>query len=253
MLSSPIVYHTTSHTLKKVGTLILRMTSISMAFMFIGMATGSIVIGMIFFLSAMFAVKYWYSGDAEFKIDGKGIYKHVKPKLRYKYTNYVYDKFFAWDEVKSYKTGSDMKRSLEEYEFLEINLPHNETWQINNASNKGIFNLFKYEFLNTIEQLNLQNDKQIVHHSKRNVPLAVNSIDREKKSSHTQPTIERKRTFYESPWAKAFLWFMGIIIVLFIMIFLMYPQYANGLRIFQLLFIIIPGWVYIYYRLYFKK
>ncbi len=240
-MESPFIYKTTAHTLKGKGRLILIMTILSMAVMLLSIAiTTSFIVGIPVFIISIYAVLYWFTGDAEYTLTNEGISRNVKPKLRYKYNKHEQNKFFRWDEIKSYKTGKDQFRTLQEFEFLEINLPDNETWEINNEKNKEGFKNFKEEFLKMIDKINSETDLQIINISKHN-------------SSNKLKHIDRKKTFYESPWAKVFLWFMALLVVGIITFFIVYPKFLNWLRFFQLAFIILPAWVYIYYRLYGQK
>ena len=212
-----------------------------MAVMLLSIAiTTSFIVGIPVFILSIYAVLYWFTGDAEYTLTNEGIARNVKPKLRYKYKKYEQNKFFRWDEIKSYKTGKDQFRTLQEFEFLEINLPDDETWEINNEKNKEGFKNFRDEFLKVIEKLNSGTDLQIVNNSRTH-------------SSKKRKHIDRKKSFYESPWAKVFLWFMALLVVGIIAFFIMFPKYLNWLRFFQLVFIILPAWAYIYYRLYRQK
>lgn len=250
MNTPTVTFKTTSHGFKSMGRLLWVMVIAGMAGMFLLIVlSGNVILAVVGLIAPMLLVIGFTSGSTEYSINEEGLSKHLTTYLR----NHKVAKQYPWSAVKSYKIGSDLSRSYGEYNYLEINFAGNDTWQLTDQKGKTGFENFKQAFLRAVAVYNAQDaaapDITMLPHP----PIAATGVS--KISVTTTPTqkIEQKKTFYETPWAKVFLgvmalWISGVMGFLFLN-----PEYGSVATTFRLLFIIMPGMAYIYYRVYVKR
>jgi hypothetical protein len=79
---------------------------------------------------------------------------------------------------------------------------------------------------------------------------AVSSAQHKKTEGPVQ--IQQRKTFYETIWAKAFTILLGFFIVgiLFLMVT---TSYVSATSMFKLFVILIPGFIYMWYRVFREK
>ncbi len=249
------IYPTNSHILPSLKVMVAVATGISLNCMALAMFLGGGVwLGMAALLIPMFIVFGVFSGSGEYILEEKGIHKNVRPALLYRLFKYESKAFCAWSDVVMYKTGKDMTRSLQEYEFIEIKIPKNITWQITSQSSKMLFENFKSEFIKAVKSFNQQCEAPESSEVVPSVPQPVQQkteLVLEKHSSHH--IIEQKKSFYETRWAKPVYLMLAVFFSGIVGFLIFNQQYFSLSNIFRISFVVIPGMVYFGYRIYTKK
>ncbi|MFM9944677.1 MAG: hypothetical protein ACKVQB_05535 [Bacteroidia bacterium] len=205
-LISSVNYKTTSSIFKKAG---IEKLWAGLTVIFTWVLTNAITENhSLDFLGFIFGVGvyFWYTGETEYRLDKDGIHKQVKPWLRYKYNNFVFDKFFSWNEIKSYKTGSYHASRIITFplrltKYLEINLPKGECWRITDDGYNDEFLIFQNEFIKVIEERN----SRVQNHE----------------------IINRNKTLFENTWVRVCIWTFCILSLGSIIFFIIFPKYAN--------------------------
>jgi hypothetical protein len=218
------IFHSNSHAFKSFWVLLYLMVSAGVGSMFVvTMLTTHLALAMAALLLPMFLVLGFFAGKTEYVMDGNSLEKHLTTFLRGRKV----DKRYNWAQVKSFKTGSDLSRSMEEYNFLEINFAGGDTWQLTDQGNKAEFENFKQVFLAAIDIYNSQkaeSPEASAHHH-----------------SSTLNKIEQEKTFYETTWAKVFFWHMALFVSMVMGFLYLNPQYGGAITTFRLSFVILPG------------
>lgn len=206
---------------------------ISMSVIFPLSAIGvPIIVTMILFFGATYFSILALSGKSIYTITDKGIRQELQPHWK-KMKLVVRD--FSWDEIKAYELGTDLNRSRQEYHFLHIDV-HKTPGLLRLNDDKGDKESFRIfaeafeKFANPAESANGY------------TPLATGS---------SQVKIRRKSGFYTTIWAKIF----TIVLIIFCG-FMVDFALRNGMREFnwyRLLVVVIPGTVYMIYRVFYKK
>lgn len=232
------------------GRLLWVMVTAGMAGMYLLlMLSGNVVMGMIGLIVPMLLVIGFTSGSTEYSMDGEGLSKHLTTYLRSRKVG----KLYPWSAVKSYKIGSDLSRSYGEYNYLEINFTGNDTWQLTDQKDKVGFESFKQVFLQAVAVYNAQDatapDIAMVPH----VPIAATAVSDISVETTSTQKIEQKKSFYETAWAKVFFWAMAFLISGVMGFLFLNPEYGSVATTFRLLFVIMPGMAYLYYRVYVKR
>lgn len=238
------VFHSNSHGFKSFWVLVYLMVSAGMFGMFVVMIlTSNVLLAMAGLLIPMLLVIGFFAGKTEYVIDSEGLHKTLSTFIRGRKV----ERKYLWRDVKSFKEGSDVSRSMEEYNYLEIDFEGGDTWQLSDQRDKPGFENFKAAFKQAIETYNGQ--------------VAVTGVPHAPESPVTQATtsplsakhkIVQKKTFYETAGAKVFFWVMAVFISGIMGFLFLNPEYGGATTTFRLSFIILPGMGYLYYRLYVK-
>lgn len=148
-----------------------------------------------------------------------------------------------WNQVKWYKEGKDKGRYSNEFEFLKIGFNNGIVWTITDSkgANKEDFSLFKKAFIQQINLINNQTtDKTIL-----NPNTSINITNK--------TAIKRKASFYESIWAKIYVILLCLIIAAYVTFLIFNPKYIKDSIVFKLFVVIIPGFIYMFYRTFKEK
>ncbi len=239
---------TSAHILKNNTVLVLLMMSAGGGGLFISLMLGaSVVIGTIAFMVPMIILALRFSGKAEYAIDESGVSRTVVTTLGNKHS--LHQK--TWAEIKYFKVGSDLNRSLKEYNFLELTFFDGEVWKItDDRSDKEAFLAFKESFQSAASSMGT---------AQENLTESEGSIEssevtaRESNISETILPIKQRKTFYETLGAQVLFWGMAIFLAALAIFYILYPEYMNTSNAFRISFILIPGIMYLYYRLYRKR
>lgn len=247
-----ITVQTKSHRFKNLGILIYLMFSAGMAAMFVTIFLGlPVVVSIVALLVPMFLIVGYTSGKTEYIIDSLFLEK----KLNTFFGNRRIDKQYTWNEVSSFKEGKDMNRSYEEYSFIEINFKDWTTWQITDQVDKAGFEKFREVFLQAVQQRN----EPATETSSAQATVAAAHVSAVSQSANKPQAatanhlIIQKKTFYETVWAKVFFWAMALFVSGIWGFLLVNPQYRSFTTGFRITFVIIPGLLYLYYRIYVKR
>lgn len=218
----------------------------TMAVLYLAILLGAGVwISLFLFLGVMILTMGLFSGEGEYILRSEGVYKKVIPFLSLSFKRKERIWFHSWNEIKSFKCGKDMNRSLQEYEYLWIRFNGGSAWQITNQKNDSEFQQFKNNFIRIVRQLNKEAEDYSVTTGK--------NLDTFSPSAHLTHPIRQKKTFYETVWAKIFVWLMVAFITGISIVFIKDPQLLSSHSFFRIIYIIIPGIGYILYRVYWKR
>jgi hypothetical protein len=213
---------------------------LSMSILFFTMGIGMpIFISTIVFVGVMFGIIYLLSGKINFSLGSDGIRQEVTPN--WKKIKKV-DRFFTWDDIRAYERGKDWNRSKQEFRYLYIDV-NKDPGQLRISDDKGDKEKFAI-LADAFEQLVTE-----VNHIES--PNRVSQPKTKDYSESTKQVIKHKRDFYQRPIAK-YLTIFFIIITLFFISF-GFGKGMRGVNWFRLLIIIIPGTIYMVYRVFYKK
>lgn len=165
-------------------------------------------------------------------------------------------RFISWGQIASFKNDSDYGRSSGQYEYLKLYLrtAPGEIWITDQRDKKG-FEQFKNTFLRLIrESKATQQDPMATPVPSAMVQQTAAPLPGIPVSPEAQQHLQRivrKKSFYRTAFAKILtLFFTGLTL------FLIWMQSYHGLHFtnwFKLLFVILPGTVYMLYRVYFSE
>ncbi len=252
-----VSYRTNAHILPGTYALVLVLMNAGMLPMFIAIWLGaSVGVSMAALILPMILMAAIVTGPADYQLNATGLKRTISPYLLSALFGYRKREAYTWNQVAAYKHGSDMNRSREEYEFLELQFKPRGKWMMTDQQNKEAFSIFRDAFLQAVEQWNTSGTL-IDENSK---PANASVVKQPEAASVTEsltatpaPRIERKKTFYETGAAKVYYWLMALI-VSGILAFM----WVNGGEVgytsaFRVSFVILPGMAYLFYRLYGKK
>ncbi len=193
------------------------------------------------------------TGKVTYTIDKDGITKDVSPFLFKKFWAKKAFQFYSWQQIKSFKTGTDMNRSYEEFEFLTINTTKGKKLEI--STKEGVSSSFN-DFLNVFRYyVKEASEGKLVDGGR---PVSIKLAEENPRHLNMQdiPTIKHeireKSSFYETSLAKVMtVFFTFMAIGLFLLV--AFTATLSFAILFRLLFVIVPGLIYMYWRVFFKK
>lgn len=159
-------------------------------------------------------------------------------------TNFLFrdkaEKTYQWKDIKNYKEGMDKGRFRGEYQYLEIRFKDGNEWTL--SDNYGIqtadYSEFLQAFVNKVNEYN---------------QLALSSSTAPAEQSINNPEakpIVRKKTIYESVWGKIFTIALGLFILYIVKY---WSDYLSATSLFRVAIILIPGFLYMAYRVFIKE
>ena len=241
-----------SHRFKSPAILIYLMVSAGMGAVFITIFLGlPWVVSIVALVGPMFLIIGLTAGKTEYIIDVDFLEKKLVTFLREKRI----DRKYTWNEITSFKEGKDMNRSYEEYSFIEINFKDWTTWQITDQVDKAGFEKFREVFLQAVQQRNepaTETNSAQATVAATQVSAASQSANKPQAATANHLIIQKK-TLYETVWAKVFFWAMALFVSGIWGFLLVNPQYRSFTTGFRITFVIIPGLLYLYYRIYIKR
>jgi hypothetical protein len=180
-----------------------------------------------------------------YTLDESGIHESLVPYVSLFNLKKAQDRHFTWQQVGAYKLSEDASRY--DLDFSKANQKviftlylKDPTYKIvfNNgktAATKAAFGLFIKEFLAKVEDVN-----------RTGTPYVTAGPARYLAEAEDGPVIRRKKSFYEKPIAK-------LVTILFIvftigLVSFMIQGYGSATNWFKLLFLIVPGTLYMAYR-----
>lgn len=208
--------------------------NIAMSVMFVSIFIGlHAIISTVLMVGLLMLILMFLSSEATFTIKENSLERLVLS------TNFLFKnkpaKTYTWNDVRTYKNGTDKGRYRGEFQYLEIKFRNGDEWKIADmyGERKEGFDNFLRHFL---VQVNKHNEQT---HRTETAPTAA-KVNEEKPME-----IKREKTFYESVFGKIFTIALGIFIVLLII----YGKgFMNGSATFKLNFVLIPGFAYMFYR-----
>lgn len=217
----------------------------SMILMFIGIFSNLPVWLIVFVLvSSMFLLLNYLTSMAMFSISDNYLSREILSD-RFIFKKMQHKKHI-WNNILSYKNGTNTGGYRGEYQFLEIKFKHGEVWYITDmyGEKEQDFMIYINAFLKMVDSYNNKTPEAIPSQ-----PSAT-TINTEHLKENKNNIITREKTFYETIYAKLFTIAIGIFLVF---VLLNFRAYLNGGSIFKIVVVIIPGFIYMAYRSFIKK
>lgn len=210
-------------------------------FLFIMLGANSIVT-MVIFLCSIYLSIALIAGDTEYTISKSGVKRKVSTMLQ-KFTGITKEENFTWKDIEWYTIGSDLNRSMKEYNYLSIKFKGiGNQWNINDSqSNGNNFLEFREAFVKLVEAYNIAEQPIAARAAKPEEPVLKS------------PSIKRKKSFYETFFAKVFTIATGLFIAALFTFYFLHPEYLKGTHVIRISIVILPGFSYLYYRTFVKK
>ena len=192
-------------------------------------------------------VVYGYKiGKTIYELHSDGVYQCISLFIPSMLKKKPKERFIEWKDIKSYRNDKDFKRNLQEYEYLKLYLrkSQSEIW-ITNDGGLASFEEFRDKFLELI------GDSAQPKESTLSIPNAVSDLPLGTKDvKDPKSEIKRKPSFYSGIFAKILtVFFIFLTVALFVF------GYFNGMRManwFRLAAILLPGTLYMSYRVFIK-
>ncbi len=232
-----------------------------MSLMFFGIMLGAPVIISMVLLFAGIGLSYGYGiGKVQYSITQSGIEQKIRRFIPYAVKGKEETRMISWNKISSFKNDSDKKRYGGEYEFIKLYLKISpgEIW-ITDEHDKAGFQLFKDAFLLMVGEVNAQKEKA-TNANLQQLPVSQNSpsINEGKyrqqskrlSSINENLPIRQRKGFYETFFAKALTLFFTLFTIL--LIWIIAYQGMHFTNWFKLMFIVLPGTVYMLYRVFFS-
>jgi hypothetical protein len=228
-----------------------------MTLMFFGiMLGGPVFISMLLLLGGIGLAFGYGIGKVTYTLTNKGITQKIRRFISLGLKQKEKIRNIPWKNITSYKNDTDKKRYSGEYEYLKLylNISPGEVWMTNEHDDPG-FRKFKEAFLQKVKTIHSPSVETIIH------PLpSANIVTSEpegkedkgigKPSIGTPLQIKERKSFYKTFFAK-----LITVLFVFITIILIWVLSFKGMHVtnwFKLLYIILPGTVYMVYRVYFS-
>lgn len=215
--------------------------NIAMVILFIGIYIGlPTIVNTVLLVGTMFLIFMFISNDATFTLSQSGLTKTLEEK------NFLFKNkpqvAFLWNDIKSYKQGVDNGKYRGEIKYLEIKFNNGDVWKITDmyGERQEGFDAYVSFFLTSVDKINLgissnYNAQNISQESNQNLSSGL--------------FIERKKTFYETIYAKIFTLLLGILIA----VILSFKSYLDITSWIKLSVVLIPGFAYMVHRSFIKK
>ena len=214
--------------------------SISFPLMYAGIFLGiPVLINVLLFVGSIYLLLNKFSAQATFVISNKNLQRTLHT-TSFLFKNVLHEEF-AWNQVKSFKSGTDKGKYRGEFQFLEIKFSNSSVWYISDmyGERKPDYDEFLSAFSEQVKQFNHDNKTP-----QQPSAASTASLPAENKR------IEREKTFYETIWAKLFTIVLGVFIVI---VFLFAGPYMSASSVFKMNFVLLPGFAYMFYRSFIKK
>lgn len=202
------------------------------------------------FIAVIYGGFQLVTGKVVYTVTAEGLTKDVTPNLLKNFWNKQRFQFYSWDQINSFRSGTDTDRSLEQFDYLTIRTRKGKL-EIN--TKKGDRNNFR-EFETVFRQYAGAVNAGVLRTetTSSEIPAGQAPTTATAETGAGRHTIREKPDFYKTPFAKVLtvcfiLMFIGIFAL---MIVLENTRLAN---IFRLTFIILPGVLYMTWRAFLKK
>ncbi len=232
---------------------------LGMTLMFSGIMLGApVYISMVLLLAGIGLAYGFGIGEVQYLLTPQGIEQKIRRFIPYAIKRKEETRLINWDKMSSYKIDTDKKRYGDEYEYIKLYLKISpgEIW-ITDQQDKAGFQQFKDTFLLMLGDFNARNKKtttetlqpqQATGKSKSsnegNNPQGESGLN----GNYQSPLIRQRQSFYKTFFAKALTIFFTLITILFIWIIAYRGMHFTNW--FKLMFIILPGTVYMVYRVF---
>ncbi len=215
--------------------------SMSVLFILILIGTPFWLTGMLFF-GVMYGILYYLSNNATFILSETHL-ERLQPRKPPYFTS-VLEQKYDWNDIKSYKNGIEMGRYRGEFQFLEITFKDGVSWSLTDVygEKRLEFDQFLSYFQSKVNEINKVeiSDYQIKESATQSTAI----------HQKNKPVIVRKKTFYETIWAKIFTALMIVFVVGIVLFYIFNPHYLRVTAGFKVLVVLIPGVLYLTSRVF---
>ena len=221
-----------------------------MALMFIGIMIGlPIFLNMALLIGGILLVYGFNVGSTTYSIYASGIEQLMRPFILQMLGRAPRRRFIEWQDIRSFKHDHEFSRSVQEYEYIKLYLKRSpgQIW-ITDQKNKEGFETFRDTFLALMEKDSAASLKQTTPIVEELVPPPPAAVSKE----NTSPThhIRQRKSFYQTTLAKVItLLLLGMCVALAWFGFTHGMRWANW---FRLAAILVPGSLYMCYRVFWK-
>lgn len=193
------------------------------------------------FLGVMVFMAMLLGGETIYTISEKGISKKVTPMLL-KGIGVKREENYTWSDIDWYKSGKDMNREMREFRYLTIKFKgFGKQWKIADKNkNDSAFETFHDSFIKIVEAY----DQSVE-------TVGARMISKGKVFDKTG--IKKRKTFYETIIAKGLAIFTTLLLVGLVIFYYLNIDFLNFSNLTKLLIVVIPGWAYLNYRVFFRK
>lgn len=241
-LNNPITSFTTNSFVYNPTKTILNAVFTGMGFMFITIFLGApTIISMIALFSGILLIYGYRIGKVKYSLYPFGIHQTIKKFIPDMLGKEAEERLITWNFINSYKIDKDLSKSLTTYHFIKLylNVSPKEIWITDQVDKEG-FEKFRFEFEKLIQE------HEIIRAENDFNPRSISNVE------DIRPQyVKRKRGFYSTIFAKIVtLFFVVVSILLFLF------AIKSGMRLtnwFRLGVVIIPGIIYMVYRVFFDK
>jgi hypothetical protein len=219
------------------------------------MLHASIWLSMALLFAGIFFVYGWLAGKVTYALYEQGIQQKIDRFIPMYFGGKPKERWVYWKDIRSFRNDKDWSRRFQEYEFLKIYLKTSpgEIW-INDQINKQGFAAFRDAFL---AQVKIQNEKSegesvsmskgMSEDSRTTRPLAKEESVSKSKSKEG---ITQRPSFYRTIWARLI---TAILLILTILLVVYTAGPGQKLtHFFRINFVLIPGTIYMIYRVFVK-
>lgn len=232
-----------------------------MTLMFFGIMLGvPVFISMLLLLGGI-GIAFGYGiGKVTYQLTHGGVVQKIRRFIPYALKHKEETRTLAWSNITSYKNDIEKKRYSGEYEYLKLylNISPGEIWVTNQQDDRG-FQQFKAAFMEKIGAINSQRQNTGSNPFQTAAQNPNNPASYEKYAAENFPSlqavpslnIKERKSFYETFFAKLLTIFFILVTLLLIWIFSYKGMHLNNW--FKLMFIVLPGTVYMIYRVYFPQ
>lgn len=232
-----------------------------MTLMFVGILMGVPVFISVLLLLGGIGFAYGYGiGKVTYQLTPGGVVQKIRRFIPYALKQKEEIRTLAWANITSYKNDTDKTRYGGEYEYLKLylNISPGEVWITNQQDDAG-FQQFKTAFLQKVETINSEpkNADNTPYQPLTKAGINPTTYDNSgARNISTQPAvlssqIKERKSFYETFFAKLLTLFFIMVTILLIWVVSYKGMHINNW--FKLMFIVLPGTVYMIYRVYFSQ
>jgi hypothetical protein len=241
-LDNPITSFTTNSFISNPAETIIVAVFSGMGFMYITIFLGTpVIISMLALFGGILLVFGYRVGKVKYALYPFGIHQTIRRFMPDILGKKAEERLFTWNQINSYKIDRDMSKSLKSYYFIKLylNVPPKQIW-ITDQIDKDGFERFKFEFEKLVqEHANIRAENDYNPRSMRNI-------------EDIRPQyVKRKKGFYSTIFAKIVTLFFVVLSILLLIFAIQSGMRATNW--FRLGVVIIPGTIYMVYRVFFDK
>lgn len=241
-LDNPITSFTTNSFVYNPTKTIISAVFAGMGFMYITIFLGApIIVSMLALFSGILLVYGYRIGKVKYSLYPFGIHQTIRRFIPDILGKEAEERLFTWNLINSYKIDRDMSKSLKSYYFIKLylNVAPKQIWITDQVDKEG-FERFKFEF-----------EKLIREHTILRAENDFNTRSISNVEDIRPQYVKRKKGFYSTILAKIVTLFFVILSILLLIFAIQSGMRATNW--FRLGVVIIPGTIYMVYRVFLDK